>query len=159
MRLILLLGLVAVVAGCTQSVRTHTAYQERPNVTARGSDPVRTVGTPLSPIQFLDVLERSRNNTIMVFGESRNWILASDVRPLLSRLYSQTPCAGVVSSYSSHMPPSDFRSTVGHEAALLIEGFRCGYYPPVGSSDQFHLDILELKGWYETWSTNRQASK
>jgi hypothetical protein len=159
MRLILLLTLVALATGCAQTERTHTVYREPMKPPTRRSDPVGTVGTPLSPIQFLDVLKRSTNSCIMVFGESRNWVLETDIGPLLKRLDSQTPCAGVVSLLSSHTPLGDSRSTEGHEAALLIEGFREGYYPPALSSDLFHPNKEELKEWYQAWSKSKQTTK
>src|SRR4051794_2318008 len=120
MRFFLVLMLAAVLVGCAQNVRTPTAYREPPNKPARRSDPVGTVGTQLSPVQFLEHLKQCTNTYIGVFDENRDWILAEDIGPLMSRLDSQIHCAGVVAISSSHLPYGSPGSTEGHEAALLV---------------------------------------
>jgi len=157
MRIVLLLILASAFYGCEPNA-------ERPIDPPKSSEsasrliapPKGPTGAPRSPIQFLNYLKQSTNNFISVLGENRGWIQPADIEPLMRLIDSETPCAGVMSVYSSHIPPSDHRYTVGHESAMLIEGFRKGYYPPALSSDLFEPDRKELKNWYRDWKQTRK---
>ena len=88
------------------------------------------------PLDLLEALKngvtvlRKRAPTFTDFGISGThygWIQAEDIPALIALLDSAEPCQPVVSSHSSYRG-REF-STVGHEAAYLIEGFRRGSYP------------------------------
>ena len=61
-------------------------------------------------------------------------------------LDSSEPCANVQNPLSSYIDPE--RSTVGNEAAYLIEGFRHDRYPPRLNSTRPPCDIEEIKKWW-----------
>jgi hypothetical protein len=64
-------------------------------------------------------------------------------------LDSKEPCGFVALSISSiHYPGS---STVGHEAAYLIEGFWKRYYPTELTSQKYTPDVEGIKRWYQAW--------
>ena len=83
------------------------------------------------PIAFLAYLHAQRNDpcpTVVVADVPSDWLKKEHIPKLENMLESQEPCANVHSIYSSFR---DCRiSTVGHEAAFLIDGFRKGRYPP-----------------------------
>jgi hypothetical protein len=105
-----------------------------------------------SPVEFLELLKQS-GDTYSVLGFHHGWIRASDIEPLMRRLDAQTPCAFVVSTACSQLPRG--RSTEGREAAFLLEGYRCHYYPPMLSSGDFAPDPAALRRWYRVWNTRK----
>ena len=86
------------------------------------------------PVEFLAFLEseferRSEDDSSVssglfftVHGTHRGWIQASDLPQLAELLDSDTPCLAVVKATSSFLPSDG--STIGIEAAALIEGFQ-----------------------------------
>jgi hypothetical protein len=153
MRSTLLIALLAILVGCAQNARIQKVSQQR------GGDPIGTDGTPVTPSQYLELLKKSTNSFVVVLDNRRDWIVDSDIKPLFDRLDSRTRCAVVVSMASSSWPVGIAGSSEGHEAALLIEGFRRGYYPPVLSSDLFQPDREDLRQWYKAWSENNQPAR
>jgi hypothetical protein len=65
-------------------------------------------------------------------------------------LDSKEPCGFVPLSGSSIHYPG--KSTIGHEAAYLIEGFWKRYYPTELTSPQYKPDVEGIKHWYLMWS-------
>lgn len=98
------------------------------------------------PLDLLDLLKRWESNNwlspILPFG----WVKESDLPALVELLDSTEPCANVQSMVSSFMDSK--RSTVGNEAAYLIEGFRNDWYPPRLNSTRPKCDIEEIKKWW-----------
>jgi len=89
------------------------------------------------PLAFIDFLKQhdvtsTKARFYMVFGSHKDWVDVSDIPALIALLASNLPCASVNSVLSSVMP--QYSSTVGREAAFLIEGFRHGNYPPTFDS-------------------------
>ena len=89
------------------------------------------------PLAFIDFLKQhdvtsTKARFYMVFGSHKDWVDVSDIPALIALLASNLPCASVNSVLSSFMP--QYSSTVGREAAFLIEGFRHGNYPPTFDS-------------------------
>ena len=79
------------------------------------------------PLAFLTFL-RTAPSPFSVWGLHRGWLRPSDVGPILALVGSEEPCAFVVMSSASYIPPG--RSTVGQEALFLLDGIRHGQYPP-----------------------------
>jgi hypothetical protein len=151
-RFILLMTLGVLFVGCGTTTPRTPAKEA-----IQRSDPIGSVGRKLSPIEFLDFLKSQPGVAVLVFNNTRNWIREDDIEPLIHRLDSPAPCAGVATLLSSYLP--HHRSTEGHEAGCLIEGFRQNSYPPVGCSELYELDREVLKQWYIHWRSQRDAPK
>ncbi|MBU8869790.1 MAG: hypothetical protein KOO60_02835 [Gemmatimonadales bacterium] len=99
------------------------------------------------PLELLELLKTwsSPNWTapIIPFG----WVKESDLPALMGLLDSTEPCANVQNPISSFIDST--QSTVGNEAAYLIEGFRNDRYPPRLNSTRPFCDIGETKQWWE----------
>ncbi len=117
------------------------------------------------PLEFLDFLaaraasadDPHRIPMYTVNGTHRGWIRVDDLPDLLALFDSSTPCASVakeISSFATEEP-----STVGHEAAFLVAGFRAevdrtgyGGYPDRLNSAGAALDREELRAWGERYA-------
>ena len=103
--------------------------------------------TNQGPLDLLGLLKRWESNywvsPILPFG----WVKESDLPALVGLLDSSEPCANVQSMVSSCIDTT--RSTVGNEAAYLIEGYRKDWYPPRLNSMRPLCDIEEIKQWWE----------
>lgn len=99
------------------------------------------------PMDLLELLREWKSPSwtapIMPFG----LVKESDLPALIGLLDSTEPCANVQSMLSSAIDPT--RSTVGNEAAYLIEGYRIDRYPPRLNSTRPPCDIEEIKQWWE----------
>lgn len=99
------------------------------------------------PLDLLGLLQRWEKNSwtspFMPFG----WVKESDLPALVELLDSSDPCANVQSMLSSYIDIC--RSTVGNEAAFLIEGYRKDRYPPRLNSTRPACDIDEIKAWWK----------
>ncbi len=78
-----------------------------------------------------------------------NKVLVEDLPALMDMLEDNTECASVASVSSSVI--SKVPSTISHEAAFMIEGFRKGKYPPVGRSSSWTVDKYEIKRWWQEY--------
>lgn len=151
MRLAIIILSTVLLAGCSSRTgQTHKFWNEWRDDPKKYGDTFDWSSG--SPVQFLEMLERS-GDIYTVLGLHHDWIRDSDIESLMSHLDSQTPCAYVVSAASSKLPHG--RSTVGREAAFLLEGYRLHYYPPQLSSADFEPDRDELRHWYRVWSTRK----
>ena len=104
---------------------------------------------PDSPMTLIEILKRAGDR--YTIGDFRvDYVKESDIPHLVSLLDSQEPCGFVDMSISSIRFPG--KSTVGHEAAYLIEGFWRRYYPTDLTSQTYKPDIESMKRWYVTWS-------
>jgi hypothetical protein len=105
---------------------------------------------PDAPAQLIETLKKS-GDRYYVSTFRLNYITESDLPHLIELLDSTEPCACVdLSDSSIHYPGR--RSTVGHEAAYLIEGFWKRYYPTTLTSQHYKPDVAEIKRWYQTWN-------
>lgn len=99
---------------------------------------------------LLETLRRHRRILYLIDRDSRRGFVAeSDLPGLVALLDSGEPCAVVLQPISAHLPTRP--STVGHEAALLIEAFRQGRYPLSPASDLRHVDEEGLRDWWALW--------
>lgn len=112
-----------------------------------------------SPLDFLRYLQLKQRelpeNAIgsVTIWPSSSWIKRNHLAPLAALLDSERPCVHVVSMLASTGPEEP--STVGQEAAFLMEGFRRGKYPPALISG--FVDIADLKAWWRLFSTGGQT--
>jgi hypothetical protein len=104
---------------------------------------------PESPAKLIEKL-RTSGNRCTILGSRVDYVRESDLPYLVGLLDSKEPCAFVDLAVSSIDSPG--RSTVGHEAAYLIDGFWKRYYPTGLTSRQFTPDIEGTKHWYRMWS-------
>jgi len=78
------------------------------------------------------------------------WIHEEDIPELIALLNSNEPCAQVISIFSSYVPEGIPQSTIGREAAFLIDGFRKGRYPPdLDSMHYYNFDKSEIEIWWK----------
>ena len=100
------------------------------------------------PIELIEELKQHPKSIYTIWFVPKEWILEQDLPGLITLLDSETPCASTVSADSSTLPPPG--STVGHEAAFLIQGFREGRYPAELNSSRFTPDKTEIRNWWNT---------
>ncbi len=86
----------------------------------------------------------------------REWIAPEELPILVRYLNSGELCASVMSSVSSYLPCQP--STVGREAAYLLEGFRVNRYPPKLNSSRFNYSTKGLKLWVDSYLKNLSLS-
>ncbi len=108
----------------------------------------------LDPIGFLDSLRHCPSPLITVNPSLKGWIKESDIPKLIRLLDCQDSCANVNRVESSFRIMH--RSTIGHEAAYLIFGFRSGNYPPRLNSTQYHWTKPEI---ISRWNNYQSTSK
>jgi hypothetical protein len=108
----------------------------------------------LSPLDFLQELRqcaKSRDRLdFILWNEHRGWVLESDLPGLIALLDSDEPVCYVHRAIDSVRLSS--RSTVGKEAAHLIDAFRQGVYPPRGFSDP-----EEIRRWWKEYQHKKQG--
>jgi hypothetical protein len=111
---------------------------------------------PDSPSKLIEILKGAGER--YTIGDVRvDYVEESDLTFLVSLLDSKEPCRFVDMSISSIYYPG--KSTVGHEAAYLIEGFWKRYYPTGLTSQQYKPDIEGIKRWYGMWSHQKKLAE
>jgi len=99
------------------------------------------------PLEYLSYLRTHPANVFTVFGCKEGWVKEEDVPLLMEHLDSKEPCPNQVSANSSFLNTK--RSTVGNEAAWLIQAFRVGRFPPGLNSTNNGPDPAELRRWWQ----------
>jgi hypothetical protein len=91
----------------------------------------------MTPVEFLNVLKKEPATEECLFRDPiKNWISKKDLPALLSLTDSDEPCPSVALMRSSYYDTRN-HSTVGQEAAFMLEGYRKGEYPPGPNSIVF----------------------
>lgn len=110
-----------------------------------------------SPLDFLEYLKLKRQELtgvgvgwVTVWSGHDEWIEREHLPMLADLLGSEESCAAVVSAWSSMLPWTV--STVGREAAFLMEGFRQGRYPPGLHSGA--VNIASVKAWWQAYGVD-----
>jgi len=104
---------------------------------------------PDSPSKLIGILKGAGDR--YTIGDVRvDYVKESDLPYLVGLLDSKEPCAFLDMSTSSILYPG--KSSVGHEAAYLIEGFWRRYYPTDLTSQLYKPDVEGIKHWYQRWS-------
>lgn len=111
---------------------------------------------PDSPSKLIETLKASEARYIILMHRL-DYVKESDLPYLVGLLDSKEPCAHVLLSVSSYLPGG--KSTVGHEAAYLIEGFWKRYYPTKLTSDQYKANVEDIKDWYRMWSHMKKLAE
>lgn len=109
---------------------------------------------PTNPRELLSTLRREVNASLptCILPERADFVRESDLAELMSLVDSKEPCANVTSQLSSFLDVR--RSTIGHEAALLVEGYRRGTYPFFLNSTTTDVNIQELREWWRAHTGN-----
>jgi len=101
-----------------------------------------------NPSKLLDLLINGNyQGALLTVAEPvEHWVQEKDLPKLILLLDSPVPCASVALSRSSFWPGV---STVGDQAAYLIEGFRAGIYPPSLHSGKMAPGLKdEIRAWW-----------
>jgi len=108
-----------------------------------------------NPSKLLDLLINGNfpGASLTISEPIPHWVQEKDLPKLILLLDSPVPCASVALSKSSFWPGM---STVGEQAAFLIEGFRAGVYPPDLHSGRM---APGLKDEIRAWWTARKLEK
>jgi hypothetical protein len=112
-----------------------------------------------SPSDLLVHLKTTSNyrHTLLVRTSVRDWVTEDDVGELMELLDSDEPCMGVMMGASSYIPGP---STVGIEAAFLIEGYKTRVYPPrLHSGLVTEEDKKALKRWWRIYQHSRRVQR
>lgn len=126
-----------------------------PGVCACGQDMGKK---PASAKDLIDILRKAGTfYNWPGFTCDLNWVKDSDIPYLMDVLDSEEECAHVVQGISSCLPMK--KSTVGHEAAYLIEGYFKHFYPAELSSSGFKPKVEEIRRWYLTWERLMEVAK
>ena len=99
------------------------------------------------PLDFLNRLKSQVEGSYTAEGIHHAWIQAADIPLLINLLDSKVPCSSVEMTISSDW--GKHGSTVGREAANLIEGFRCGVFPHALNSASWQLEGIEVNRFDE----------
>jgi hypothetical protein len=96
----------------------------------------------------LDILREDPSRVIWAWNPPKGWIRREHVEKLFSYVESAELACAVCDVRSPHVPRKEFQSTVGQEAARLIQkGYKKDFYP--GScSDLSRINVTELKEWW-----------
>lgn len=106
----------------------------------------RQIDASKTPLEFLEDLCKRDSGRYSLQEAVTGWVKESDVRQLIELVDSNKPCASVALTASSYIR---LDSTMGDEAAFLIEGFRKGSYPPALNSESLSEDErAEMKRWW-----------
>lgn len=104
-----------------------------------------------TPLDLIEVLKANGRGTLRFRCAHRGFVRSEHIPALIALLDSEEPCASVTLASSSTLL---FDSTVGIEAAYLIEGYRAGEYPPDLNSTRQPVDREEILRWWRERSSS-----
>lgn len=118
------------------------------------------------PLQVLQILAASSREWVDVDNPPEGWLRREHIPELMKKLDSTQPCAGIHSNRDSRAPgiggygpEKKGKSTVGHEAALMIESFRHGFYPKTHAfSVDWPIDRDAIRAWWGESAAKDTAS-
>ena len=100
------------------------------------------------PLKWLGTLRENPRTIFLVNSAPDNWIREANLGVLMAEIESKAPAASVCYFASAHAIPNDFQSTVGEEAAILVNAFRRKWSYPGNCSDLAVVDPVELQKWW-----------
>ena len=109
---------------------------------------------PATPKALIEKLKETKNDRYTVSGTKIDFVRESDLPYLVKLLDSKEPCAFLDLAKSSISYPG--KSTVGREAAYLVEGFWKRYYPTELTSQKFDPDTEAIKRWYRLYQHRKK---
>lgn len=110
----------------------------------------------MKPLEFLSYLEKSPAVCCEIARVPDGWVKADQLADLFKHLDSDQECASVVATgWSPHVAVSK-PSTVGREAAFLIQSFRTQRYPAPLGSMLTEQDKTELRQWWAQYSRSKK---
>ena len=111
---------------------------------------------PNSPLELLAWL---KNENVFVGDKVYGYVKESHIPVLVDLISSEEKCGFIISSASSYLPPSGSQSTIGVQAALLIESYWREYYPfrlVMGMQETTPSDI---RHWYKNWVSAKKRAE
>jgi len=145
------IAIILMLLGIISSCIAEQATQNEPRITSDGFD-----WQTSNPMEFLSLLKNKSHDpcpTYVIHGVTGDWVKEEHLAELISLLGSDQPCANVCRTISSFMDCSI--STVGQEAAFIVEGFRRCEYPPDLNSGRARLDKDEIFTWWQDYQNKR----
>jgi len=100
------------------------------------------------PSKLLDMLVQGNfpGAVLTIDDPVENWVQEKDLPKLMLLLDSPVPCSPVALSRSSFLPGV---SSLGDQAAFLIQGFRAGVYPPALHSAKLEHGVKDdIRAWW-----------
>jgi len=105
-----------------------------------------------SPFEFLDFLKTEAESAcFMNYYSQYGWIQEADIPKLIELLDSTDPCASVTRSRSRS---AVYKSTIGQEAAFMLNGFISDRYPPLSERSSLMRKDELLTWWKEHQDKN-----
>ncbi len=105
-------------------------------------------GSRGGPLAWLKTLRANPSAIFHVDYAPAHWIREADLADLMAELESDSPAASVCYLPSTHVVPGAFQSTIGREAAILLDAFRNQRRYPGNCSDLQVIDPAELQRWW-----------
>lgn len=141
------------------TISVYTAHSVEPGRDICGYIDGQIDWQKVSPLDYLDILKEMSNCDLPFVSIAHKaplgWIKEVDVHILIELIDSKEPAAYTISALSSYIPLG--HSTVGKEAAFIIQGFISGEYPPtLGSSG---ANPSYVRQWYRQWSRDHESSE
>ena len=99
-------------------------------------------------LKWLETLRENPHTVFYVNDAAENWIREADLEVLMAQIGSKVPAGTVCYFASAHGIPNDFQSTVGHEAAIVVDTFRRKGRYPGNCSDLTVADPKALRQWW-----------
>lgn len=149
------MAILVIMLGVITSCIADQTIVKAPQISSDGFDWDKS-----GPLELLGILKDKGHGacpTYVIHGVDNAWVTENDVPQLISLLDSDEPCANVCRTISSFRDCNT--STVGREAAFIIEGFRRGEYPPDLNSGRAYLDKEDIKIWWQNYLNEREHEK
>jgi len=107
----------------------------------------------VDPFEFLELIKEKPDKPVRLRDAPENWIRREHIDRLVSLLHSTVPVSATAYFASAHAPPEGYHSTVGHEAARMIDCYRRGGRYPPSVSDLDLTDAQEIEKWWREKKT------
>jgi hypothetical protein len=113
-----------------------------------------------SPMEFLYLLENHPAPVLHLgLPSPKGWLKHEHIDELVRVIDSEQPTAILCWVISPHIPPAKAKSTLGSEAAIMVECFRSGSQYPRTCSNLAVVDKEVLKQWWRDQVTNKMVPK
>ena len=103
-----------------------------------------------TPLGFLNSLTKHPGTVVYVPKSPEGWLGSAHIDGLMRVIDSKQPTAIICWFVCPHAPLADAQSTLGNEAAIMVEAFRLGHGYPSSCSNLRTIDKNALKQWWHT---------